>query len=114
MVRFLVVMVLALALCAGVAWSFGLFSGEPSTTAAGSLQGGKAVNPWKPGAPLYKSVALPSAQPFGDELLPNPNGIRLGKQIVISDSTIQPFDKQDASSSKDGLLLFVGNVVDQE
>jgi WD40 repeat protein len=108
-------MVLALALCAGVAWYFGLLSTDPPTTSAqGTAQGDKVPSSWKPGNPLFVPIKLPPAQPLGDDLLPNPNGIRQGRQIVVTDGNIVPFDKQDASSSKDGLLLFVGNIVEQE
>ena len=116
MVRFLVVMVLALALCAGVAWWFGLIGGDASNpgVVGAAPADGKVINPWKSGKLLFVPFEPKATEPLGDELLPNRNGVRLGKQIVIPDGNSVPFNKQDASSSKDGLLLFVGKVVEEE
>src|SRR5271166_2770118 len=118
MVRFLVVMVLALGLCAGAAYLFDLPPFGPSTPQAKGGQPGtqdeKAVKAPELGGLLYAAIKLPPAQPLGDDLMRAPNGPRLGRQIVLPDCHLVPFDKQDVSSSKDGWLIIIGTPVDQE
>src|SRR6266498_3527931 len=78
MVRFLVVMVLALALCAGVAWWFGLIGGDASNpgVVGAAPADGKVINPWKSGKLLFVPFEPKATEPLGDELLPNRNGER--------------------------------------
>src|SRR6185312_14453635 len=105
MVRFLVVMVLALGLCAGAAYLFDLPPFGPKSPPAnaqqrGTQEDGKPAKAPELGGSLYARVAPRQFAPLGDELLAGPNAGRLGRQIVVPDCLIVPFDKQDVASSK--------------
>src|SRR4051812_36559748 len=115
MVRFLATMMLALALCAGVAWYFDLLpTGTPSVATPLPKDEGQDARKMARGGLLYAAINPPPPQPFGDELLLNPNGPRRGRQIVVPDCHPIPFDKQDVSSNKDGQILFIGEPIEQE
>ncbi|MCC6419788.1 MAG: hypothetical protein IT429_16260 [Gemmataceae bacterium] len=104
--RFLLTLILALGIGGIVAWycELGPFAPEPTTSAAHASQRDAAVA--KLGDALYR-LPVPVLQPLDDEPVSR-------RQVVIPDCLINSIDKQDIAAAKDGIILFIGELVESE
>src|SRR5262245_47500985 len=109
--RFLMTLLLSLALFGGVAWYFDLFKSDETTQQVTPDGKPEPKIEWKAGEALYAPMALPRIELFNDKLLP---GDKLGNQILVPDCNLVVFDKQEVSAAKDGLIEFVGKEYDSD
>jgi WD40 repeat protein len=109
--RFLATLLVAGALCFGVAWYFKLFDSDHLQDPKGQAPGGSAQLDL--GGPLYKATAGTPARPINDEP-PLPKGARRPYRVVMHDGHLVVFEKQDVCSDKDGLVLFIGEQAHEE
>jgi hypothetical protein len=106
MFRALVTVALAAGIAAGVAWYYDLWPGfgDSEVQAQGDDNGAEAP-PVEVGGPLYPHAPEAPEQPAAVKLGPDP--------IAFSDGHFIIQYKADVPSQKDGLLLFIGEELDQ-
>ncbi len=107
--RFLVTVLLAVAIAAGVAWYAGLIPGGEDANKQAVAQPGEDGHPAKVNRDL--GPVLYQYQPPVQRPLKETPG---GRGIPFYDCHLVPKDKQEAGSDKDGRLIFFGQKADQE
>jgi WD40 repeat protein len=107
MFRALVTVALAAGIAAGVAWYYDLWPGpgDPEIHSKGDDNGDVVQPAVDVGDPLYRPAKEAPQQPAAVKVGPDPIAFADGHFIIVN--------KADVPSQKDGLLLFIGEEVEQ-